>query len=793
MSANTRVGFSVLLVAGSVLLSFAASGSTPEGVSPGAIDRIATIRGQCPTFSWGAVAGAAHYELVVYELPGGADVATGFELSPEEEVLYTSVAGTATGWTPGLEQCLVPGGRYVWFVRAVFDDDAIDAGAEWSAGRFFSVVAAPSAAEIEQDLDVLRRYAGDPEAGDAEAAGRTPRADGDQRASSGSAVPRSSSAPKAGGRSVPGAVSAIRGEMPDPVGETYGLVGVSASPDGAGVGAANTAGGPDLVLDGSADLLADAELTQSGIDRPWGTPQTFDIQNSAGGGMTLRVDGVDVTTTTTDRDALGALSCAGGELARWNGSDWVCDADQDTDTLAGLSCSGGQVAKWTGSSWVCAPDLDTNTDTLAGLTCGGGQVAKWNGSSWTCAPDENTLGTLGCTTDQIAKWNGSAWVCAADDDTEYTFGPGLVIDNGQVVIDPNAFSTRISIVDSQDAQAGLGNSLAIGTDGLGLISYFSYTSTSLKVAHCDNAPCTNSMISTLMSSVTVSETSLAIGADGLGIIAFHDSVNGDLKVAHCNDVPCTSASISTLDSADDVGLSPSLAIGADGLAIISYFDATDYDLKVAHCDNVICTGAEVRILDSFLNVGEYSALAIGADGLPIVAYYDGSFDNLKVAHCEDLTCSARTTRTVDGSASDVGLYPSIAIGVDGLALISYYNLTDSRILVAHCEDTACDGFYISAVKWEWAEQHTSIVIGADGLGLIGLFDGFYHTLEIAHCLDTRCWSSEVSTLEAVGMASSAHLSLAVGADGRGLLGHLFNPPGGSGAFVLRVAHLPIGF
>ena len=44
-------------------------------------------------------------------------------------------------------------------------------------------------------------------------------------------------------------------------------------------------------------------------------------------------------------------------------------------------------------------------------------------------------------------------------------------------------------------------------------------------------------------------TSVAIGTDGLGLISYNDFTNGDLKVAHCADTACTSATTATLDSA----------------------------------------------------------------------------------------------------------------------------------------------------------------------------------------------------------------------------------------------------
>ena len=52
-------------------------------------------------------------------------------------------------------------------------------------------------------------------------------------------------------------------------------------------------------------------------------------------------------------------------------------------------------------------------------------------------------------------------------------------------------------------------------------------------------------------------------------------------------------------------------------------------------------------------VGEHISMAIGVDGLPIIAYYDATNSALKAAHCEDLACTRATTSTLD-SAGDVG-------------------------------------------------------------------------------------------------------------------------------------------
>jgi hypothetical protein len=77
-------------------------------------------------------------------------------------------------------------------------------------------------------------------------------------------------------------------------------------------------------------------------------------------------------------------------------------------------------------------------------------------------------------------------------------------------------------------------------------------------------------------------TSVTIGTDGLGLISYYYATNDDLKVAHRDDTLCTSAALSTVDSAGSVGTFTSVTIGADGLGLVSYYDATNDDLNVVH-------------------------------------------------------------------------------------------------------------------------------------------------------------------------------------------------------------------
>ena len=725
---------------------------TPEGVSPGEMDRIVEIEGRCPSFYWSGVSGAAAYELVVYRLPDQPEASgtTEIELFPSDLVLRARVPGGATAWQPSLTDGLEPGADHVWFVRAVLGEEAGDVveTGDWSAGRFFAVSPAPSQREIEYALEVLRRAADPGAAGTAALDEPLPEA---RRGSPARAAARRRTVPPGGeAKSVPTATAAIRGSSPDTTGEVYGVVGISASPDGAGVAAANAAGGPDLVLDGSADGFADAHLSERSIDRPSPDIESFSFTNSIGGTLNLSVDG-----------EVSAVSLAGNGAAL---------TGVDADSLDGMN----------------GADYATDAE-AAGLVAVHAASAAHDGRYYT----ETELSTSG--TANAVHWDNLGGVPpgfadGVDNETTYNPGPGLIVDGDEIRIDPAAFSTSISTIDA--AGGGIYTSIAIGADGLGLISYTGSSNgdPNLKVAHCNNATCSSAATYTLDSAGDVGYyTSIAIGDDGLGLISYHSDTNSDLKVAHCNDAACSSAATYTLDFSGDVGKYTSIAIGADGFGLISYYDQTNGDLKVAHCDDTACSTATIATLDNVGDVGRYTSIAIGADGLGLISYFDVSNLDLKVAHCNNAACLTAATTTLD-SASDVGAYTSIAIGADDLGLISYFDGTYGYLKVAHCNNAACSTAAIATLytyTLNWEGLYTSIAIGADGLGLISYWDYSDDDLEVAHCRDAACSGATSATLDSASDVGS-YSSIAIGADGLGLISY-FDVWAG-----LKVAHLGIG-
>lgn len=304
--------------------------------------------------------------------------------------------------------------------------------------------------------------------------------------------------------------------------------------------------------------------------------------------------------------------------------------------------------------------------------------------------------------------------------------------------------TSVEIGSSGSAgNVGKFTAIAIGTDGLPIVSYQTGDGT-LKVAHCANSACTGSaLITPVDASGTVGLfTAIAIGTDGLPVISYYDSGNGDLKVAHCANAACTgAATITAADSAGSVGAYTDIAIGSDGFPIVSYQDASAHHLKVAHCENAACTGlATVTPLDVAGSTGYYTSIAIGADGLPVVSYYDLSNGDLKVAHCDSVDCTGGVSLTAVDTAGIVGPYPSIAIGADGLPIVSYYDQTNADLKVAHCASADCaGGAVITALDTTGdAGQYSALAIGADGLPIVSYYTPPTGNLKVVKCNNRFC-------------------------------------------------------
>jgi hypothetical protein len=316
--------------------------------------------------------------------------------------------------------------------------------------------------------------------------------------------------------------------------------------------------------------------------------------------------------------------------------------------------------------------------------------------------------------------------------------------------------------------SGSVTSATIGADGLGLISS---SGVAFNVTHCSNIACTVATAHAI-DPLLADSTSIAIGSDGLGVVAYYESTNLDLRVAHCSNVACTASTTAAVDTAGDVGSYASIAIGPDGFGLISYSDQTNSTAKVAHCSNVGCTSSTATVIDNVTpgSVGQ-SSMIIGADGLGLVSYYDGLNQDLKVAHCSNVACTSSSTTTID-SAGDVGLANSMVEGADGLGLISYLDWgANYDLKVAHCSDIACSvATPVTVDSVGQVGDTTSITIGADGLGIVSYQDDTNGDLKIAHCVNVACTSVSALTVDAPGVVGEFS-GITIGSDGLPLVSY----------------------
>ena len=297
-------------------------------------------------------------------------------------------------------------------------------------------------------------------------------------------------------------------------------------------------------------------------------------------------------------------------------------------------------------------------------------------------------------------------------------------------------------LDSED-RVGQYTSIAIGTDGFPVISYYDSKWANLKLVHCTNANCsTNDTPVTLDSTGIVGwYTSIAIGTDGFPVISYYYATEGDLKLVHCTNANCsTNDTPVTLDSTGIVGQSTSIAIGTDGFPVISYYDRTHLDLKLVHCTNANCSTNDMPVtLDSTGFVGLLTSIAIGADGFPVISHWDATGEDLKLVHCTNANCSTNTPVTLD-STGIVGLFTSIAIGTDGFPVISYYDRTNDDLKLVHCTNANCstNDTPVTLDSTGIVGQYTSIAIGTDGFPVISYYDSKWANLKLVHCLTMNC-------------------------------------------------------
>jgi len=354
------------------------------------------------------------------------------------------------------------------------------------------------------------------------------------------------------------------------------------------------------------------------------------------------------------------------------------------------------------------------------------------------------------------------------------------------------------------------SAIAIGSDGLPLIVYVDYD---IQVAHCNDPACSSVTITHLLGSYgrnPPENVSIAIGVDGLALISWF--CESELFVAHCGDLACTSFTGSN-HSPGLVGSSrTSITFGPDGLPTIAA--SNQEDIVLVGCHDLACSSGDI---DDINVEGGRASIATGFDGLLYVFYiepvdpYPLGGGGLWVVRCPDLDCLFGPS---DNYILAEGSYEGVAasmIGADGLFIVSCFrwgghpSYPGDVILsdVYHCADPDC---LYGAEPLDSLDRFgfASIATGADGLPLVSAagikYDApadpseSYLYLAVDHCRDLNCASPDRFHLYELeegpypgGLSLSyVDTSIAVGPDGMAWISYFDYGDGPIGALkVIR--------
>jgi hypothetical protein len=169
-------------------------------------------------------------------------------------------------------------------------------------------------------------------------------------------------------------------------------------------------------------------------------------------------------------------------------------------------------------------------------------------------------------------------------------------------------------------------------------------------------------------------------------------------------------------------------------------------LRAAHCSNVACTSVSLNTIDASSFGGVSPSLAMGTDGLPLISYATGESNSsviaLKMAHCTRPDCLFSTLTTMGGTGHFTELPTSLTLGPDGLGLLTFYDsLSSGTWIIGHCLDFDCSDLATASfdtIATFPPGTYSSLATGPDGLPLIAYFDSANGDLKVRHCASPYC-------------------------------------------------------
>ena len=334
------------------------------------------------------------------------------------------------------------------------------------------------------------------------------------------------------------------------------------------------------------------------------------------------------------------------------------------NTAGTLYCPGDPVSRL-----AMAAFMNRLADALFPLSCAPGQVMKWNGVVWTCSNDllgaglasarppfvERNIDATGTGEflSIVTGADGLPFVAYYEQSTGH-----LKVAHCETV---DCATTTITTLDAA-GDVGRHVSAVVQTNGLVAIAYYDVTNTALKIAFCSDVPCSSATFATVDNNNDVGKfaSMTTTRAGGLQISYFDETLD-DLKLASCNTVPCSAAiawAIRTVAATGSVGRGIAITTAFDDALLIAYYDATLNVVRIAKCQASLCdtpTTATVHTLAAG-RLAEGLAITLNQSGAPILTFIDraaGGSGTLRIVVCDTADCAAPVVRSGGGTNVEV--------------------------------------------------------------------------------------------------------------------------------------------
>ena len=222
-------------------------------------------------------------------------------------------------------------------------------------------------------------------------------------------------------------------------------------------------------------------------------------------------------------------------------------------------------------------------------------------------------------------------------------------------------------------------SMAIGSDGYPVISFYDSGVNKLKIAKCASTDCATgvTLVYTHPTATTGQTNAITVLADThLPVVAY--SNGSDLYLLKCNDASCLTVTDTKLVTPSSAPAGIAIAVNPKGLAVdtptIVYYDSGASGLKLIDCNDAACaTSSNTPIAGNIGFSSSAPSILVDSNNYPVVSYIDTTNTKLHLIQCTNAACTTKTDTPFTTTGEQPLYETSVALGIDGFPVISYYN------------------------------------------------------------------------------------------------------------------------